>query len=302
MFEILTRAGCFVAMIFLGWLLRKLGFFGEEAFPVLSRIVLKITLPAAILSSFAGKTIDPGLLTIALLGLGGGLVYMALGTLLGRSGGKEGRAFTLLNLSGYNIGNFALPFVQSFLGPVGVVTTSLFDTGNAFICLGSAYSVAAMVQEGRRFSFLRVGKTLLRSVPFLSYILVLTLDLLHLPLPGPVLELAEIVGGANAFLAMLMLGVGFRLEADRSQLGRIVKILVTRYAFAAVFALGCFFLLPFELEVRQALVLLCFSPIASAAPAFTGELRGDVGLASAVNSLSIVCSIVLMVTLLLFLI
>ena len=58
----------------------------------------------------------------------------------------------MLNSCGYNIGNFTLPFIQSFLGPVGVITTSLFDTGNACICLGDAYSVASMVKDGGSFS------------------------------------------------------------------------------------------------------------------------------------------------------
>jgi len=49
------------------------------------------------------------------------------------------------------------------------------------------------------------------------------------------------------------------------------------------------------LEVRQALLILAFSPIASAAPAFTAEMDGDVGLSSAVNSISIVVSIVIIV-------
>jgi len=50
--------------------------------------------------------------------------------------------------------------------------------------------------------------------------------------------------------------------------------------------------------MRQALVILPFSPVATAAPAFTGDIGGDTGLASAVNSLSIVCSMVIIVVLL----
>ena len=46
--DILVRAGCFVAIIILGWFLRKINFMDETAFPVLSKIVIKITLPAAI--------------------------------------------------------------------------------------------------------------------------------------------------------------------------------------------------------------------------------------------------------------
>jgi predicted permease len=75
---------------------------------------------------------------------------------------------------------------------------------------------------------------------------------------------------------------------------------VVRYSIATLIAIGCYTLLPFPLEVRQALVILSFSPIASAAPAFTGDMKGDVGLSSAVNSISIVCSIVIIVALLVF--
>ena len=298
MLDILIRAGCFVAIIALGFTLRRIGVFQESDFRVLSKITIKITLPAAIITSFAGKTIDPSLLSIALLGLGGGVVYVLLGFLLNLRGTREEKAFEMLNLPGYNIGNFTLPFVQSFLGPMGVITTSLFDTGNAFVCLGGAYGAASAVKAGNGFDFKRILVALGRSVPFLCYILVITLNLCRISLPGPVIECAGIIAGANAFMAMLMIGVGFRITADRSQIGRILRILAVRYGLAAVLALCFWNLLPFDVEIRRALVILVFSPIGSAVPAFTRELGGDVGLSSAVNSISIVISIIIIVTLL----
>ena len=125
------------------------------------------------------------------------------------------------------------------------------------------------------------------------------LNLAKITLPSPVVSFAGLIGNANAFMAMLMLGVGFKLSGDRRQIGRIIRMLSVRYAVAALLALGSFYLLPFDLEIRQALMILAFSPIASAAPAFTEEMKGDVGLASAVNSLSIVISVVCIVGLLL---
>jgi len=95
-----------------------------------------------------------------------------------------------------------------------------------------------------------------------------------------------------------MIGVGFELSGEKEQFGAIARILITRYSLAAVLALVYYFVLPFGLEVRQALVILAFSPIGSAVPGFTAELKGDVGLSSAINSISIVCSIVIIVTLL----
>jgi predicted permease len=92
-----------------------------------------------------------------------------------------------------------------------------------------------------------------------------------------------------------MIGVGFKLSGNRNQIGVIFKILLIRYSVAAVIGITCFFLLPFTLEVRQAILILAFSPIASAALAFTAEMEGDVGLSSAVNSISIIVSIVIIV-------
>ena len=298
MLEILTRAGCFVAIIALGHILRRTGFFGPETFGLLSKIVMKITLPAALLSSAAGKPIDASMLSVALLGLGGGVLYMGLGWLMQRKGTKSQQAYYIQNLPGYNIGTFALPFTQSFLGPVGVLTTSIFDLGNSFICFGTSFGVARAVKEGGKPDFTRVLKTAMVSLPFLTNLLMAVLNLSHLSPPPVIVSFAQIVGGANAFLAMLMIGVGFHLDADRSKIGTMTKILIVRFSVAAVLAAAYYYLLPFPLEVRQALVILAFSPIGSTVPVFTAELEEDVGLSSATNSVAIVISIVIIITLL----
>lgn len=296
--EIITRAGCFVAIILLGYVLRKIGVFKEADFQVLSKITIRVTLPAAIVTNFAGKGIDASLLAIVALGFGFGIVYIALGFLTNIKNTKEKRAFEVLNLPGYNIGCFTLPFAQSFLGSTGVIVTSLFDAGNAFICLGGAFSVASMVKDGSGFSVKRIAKALMTSVPFVTYIIMVVTNFAHITIPSPIISFAEIIANANAFMAMFMIGVGFKLGGDRKQVGSIVKILSIRYGVAALLAIMCYFLLPFSLEIRQALVILVFSPIGSAVPPFTSELGGDVGLSSAINSISIITSIVIIVTLL----
>ena len=69
MAEILIRAACFVAIIAAGALLRKTGFFKKEDFHLLSKIVIRITLPAAIITNFAGRELDYSLLFLILVGL-----------------------------------------------------------------------------------------------------------------------------------------------------------------------------------------------------------------------------------------
>lgn len=298
MLEVLTRAGCFIAIIALGFLLKKIGLFKDNDYSVLSTIVLKITLPAAIITNVANKEIDLTMFAVTLLGFGYGLLYVGLGFFMNLRKSNEQRAFEILNLPGYNIGCFAMPFVQSFLGPVGVITASLFDIGNAFVCLGGSYSIAIMVKDGERFSFRRIIQTLLKSIPFILYVVMPLLCIAKIKIPNAILTFTGIVGNANPFMAMFIIGVGFKLTANRFQLGYIFKILSVRYITAFILTLFIYFVLPFEGEIQKALILLVFAPIGALVPIFTAQLREDFGLSSAINSISIICSIIFMVLIL----
>ena len=298
MLDIIMRAGCYVSIIILGYVLRRKGFFGPETFGLLAKIVLKITLPAAIISTSAGRRLGTGLLTIALLNVAVCGIYMMLGYWLNRKNGPGQKGFAIINFPGYNIGTFALPFTQSFLGPMGVIATNLFDVGNSFVCLGGAYCIAAAVKDGTGLSLKRIVKSAVTSVALMTHLVMVALNLTGLNLPQPILSLAGTIGNANAFLAMLMLGVGIDLSGGKSQMRYIAKHLAVRYSLAAVFALLFYFVLPFELEVRRALVILSFAPFASATPVFTEELKEDRGLSAAINSFSVVCSILFIIMLL----
>ena len=298
MIDILTRAGCFVAIILLGVILRRVGFFKREDFNLLSKIVIRITLPAAIITNLAGREFEYSLFILVAIGLIYGIVLMSAAYVINRKRDSADKAFAVLNMSGVNVSNFVLPFAQGFLGPEGVLAVSLFDVGNGAICLGGAYSIAGMIKEKqKRFSVMPILKNLVKSVPLVTYVIMFILCLLHINLPGPVVDLAGIVGNANAFLAMLMLGVGVQLDARR--LPEVFRLLIPRCLVSIAMAAACYFLLPVQPVYRPALIIPFLGPVATAAPAFTAQLKGDYELASAVNSFSILISIVLIIAALL---
>lgn len=292
MAAVLTKAIAFVAIIIMGYLLKRAGFFQSKDFYLISRIVVKITLPAAIVSNFSKISMDYSMLAICGVGVLCNFLTIALGYLISLSKSKETKAFAMLNMSGYNVGNFTMPFVQSFLSPVGFAATSLFDAGNAVMCTGITYTLAGIVVgEGEKPSPKAIILKLLSSVPFDTYVIMTVLSILKIKLPGMVISFAETAGGANAFLALLMLGIGFEIRMDKKKAAQIAKLLAVRYGAALLMALGFYFLSPFGTEVRQTLAIVSLGPVSSVSPAFTGALNGDIEMASAVNSLSIVISI-----------
>lgn len=115
MVEILTHAGCFIGIILLGWALRRVGFFKESDFHVLSKIVIKITLTAAIVTNFSGREMQTSMLLLTLMGFGFGVLMMIVGSVMYLPQGRERQAFAMLNASGCNIGNFAMPFARASL-------------------------------------------------------------------------------------------------------------------------------------------------------------------------------------------
>lgn len=170
MTAVLMRAAAFVAIILMGYLLKRAGFFQAKDFYLISRVVIRITLPAAIVSNFSRITMERSLLTMCIIGILCNFVTIGIGyiTNLNRSG--DSKAFAMLNMSGYNVGNFTMPFVQSFLSPVGFAATSLFDAGNSVMCTGMTYSLASMVAgEGEKPSVGKMVKKLFSSVPFDDY-------------------------------------------------------------------------------------------------------------------------------------
>ena len=301
MVDILLRTAGYVAVILLGFLLRRGGVLRQEDFRVISTLVIKVTLPAAVIINFSGKEIDMSMLLMMVMGLLFSCMCMALGYLMHRRGTVEEKAFALLNYSGYNIGNFTMPFVQSFLGPTGVIVASLFDVGNAMVCLGGSAAVADVMRRGSRLSLKKLAVAMSRSVSFVTYLVMTILTMCHITLPSRLLQWVSIPANANVFLSMLMIGVGFSGVQEAGQWKAIRRLLVGRYGLSVVLALFCWFILPFDVEVRRTLVVLLFAPLASANLPFTREMDGDVGLASAMNSVSILVSLVCFVTLLTFL-
>lgn len=291
---VLAKAVAFIMIIVTGYVLKKKGFFHPDDFYLFSKVVVRITLPCAIVSNFSRIVMDNSLLFMCVLGVAANLVMVVTGYLVNLPGTRQQRAFDMINLSGYNVGNFTLPFVQSFLGPVGFAATSLFDAGNAVMCTGATFTMASIASgAGDKPSVKNVAKSLFSSLPFDAYLIMTLLATVRISLPEMVTAYAGTVGSANAFLALLMIGIGFEIRMGKEKLARIVRIMVIRYGMGVAFALAAFYFLPYGLEVRQAIALIALGPVSSVAPAFTGRLNGDVELASAVNSLSIIVSIVM---------
>lgn len=300
MLDIFIKASGFILIIVIGFLLKTKGICKREHGQFLSTIIMNITLPCALLSSINNLEIRPILLIALLIGFLGNIITNVAGYLITPKETPLNRALSMINTSGYNIGTFTLPFVQTFFPASAIAYVCLFDTGNALMCLGGTFTAAStVVSNDEKPTFHSIIKKLFSSIPFCTYIVLFFLSLFHIAIPEQILSITSIAGNANAFLAMLMIGILLEIKLDFSQIKTIQKIIVTRYAISIALSLCIYFLLPVDLVVRKMIVLCLFAPVSSVAPVFSSKLGSNSPVPAAVNSLSIIISIMILTGLIL---
>ncbi len=298
--DILWNLLSLLAPLALGYFLKRKRFFGPRDYQLLAKIALNITLPAAVICSFADFTLDYSLLSLILLAFLANwatLLFTWATTVHDRENVRL-RSMKMLCAAGYNLGNFLIPFVQQMLGGPGLALASLFDSGNSLMSVGGSFVFTSSVVKASGAKPLKVKDVLLallRSVTIPIYLTLVVLALFGIRPPAALVTIAEPTGNANAFLSMFMIGLMFEIHFDRNYMGTALAVLGRKYLCGAVFALIFYFLLPFEEIVRQVMVMCVFAPVPSISSVFVGRLNGDVGLASFITSLSFIVSCVILV-------
>jgi predicted permease len=294
---VLLKAITFILLILIGYVFKKIGIFSEESHTTIMKVVTTVTLPAAIITSFSHYEHSIDLLFVVLLGFGLNWLMSAVGYLMAFKKGRAEKAYNIINYSGYNVGTFAMPYLQSFLGDSVVLTACLFDTGNSIMCTGGVNGIAAIVSGKQRVNIKRLLKKLLSSVPFDVYVGMLILSVMGIKFPDEIITITSTIGNANAVMAMLMIGTAFELKFNKKDLKSVSITIAIRYALSAVVAFVIYTCLPVSAMLKQVLTVIVFSPISAMTIVFTEENGGDVSKSAFTNSISMIISIIIITVL-----
>lgn len=306
MLDVIIKVLSFVLIILVGIAASRSGRFGEGADRLVSRIVFNLTLPAAIIRAFQTAEFDPALLGLIGLGFAANVIPFFLSLAVYRNYPQDERIVQQANVSGLNIGCFGLAFVQAFFPASGVVATCLFDAGNSLMCTGGAWALMRALVLGTDYSSLGdrlkvFARTLLTSVPFDCYVVLVAMGLLGLKLPSQVITLIEPIANANSFLSMFMLGLMIRFSVNGRKAVELARILGWRLALAVALSLSALFVLPLDPGARTVVAVLAWAPAASTGPLYTLWAGGDEGLAGMANALTVLMGVVVMTALVLLL-
>ena len=297
----LLKPFAFLFIIFFTCFLKSRGLFKKELALIVLKIIMNLTLPAAVITAFASFEGRYSLLLLSAVGLTVTIIPYFVTYLLTKGKAKEQRVYYMINMSGFNIGCYGLPVIQSFYGEFGALLCAMFDLGNSVMMSSGNYAFTSLLlhtdEDGTRVTAGAVLKRLFSSVPLDCYVVLTLLSLCRISVPQVVVDFISPIASANAFLSMFMLGLLFSPKPSRVYLRHTVRIIAARYVIMTAAAVLCYHILPLDLEVRRILCVLLFCPIGSFAPAFIEKCHGDGEMAAFTNSVSIVLSLIIMTSL-----
>ncbi|MBB5887706.1 AEC family transporter [Lactovum miscens] len=295
MSAILFNALSFLIAIFLAYFLKKVGVLRQEDGERVSKVIMFVTLPATIIIGVNGFKLSFSAWELIALGLLFNLFLVFLAYFLRRNKSLYERNFLMYNISGYNLGNFAIPFVQSFL-VTAIPYIAMFDIGNAIMVCGTTESIVEMSSKQIRYGFdIRdIFRNVLKSPPFISYLLMIFIALLNVRIPETILPPVHFLASANSFLSLFTIGLFMQINVNIKKLISVGKILLIRYVGAVILAVLVYLFLPLPHLARFCLVLILLTPMSflnMISATHSGIEEGDAGFAI---SLSMICSLVLM--------
>jgi len=293
--NILIHSFSFLLTILIAFGLKQAGIFKQEDGKTLANVFLYITLPATIIVGVNGTRFNHLALGLMVLGFSTNVILALIGYFAGRGESAKNQGATMLSVASFNIGGFAIPFIQVFM-PHAIVYAGLFDVGNALMLTGGTLvMVEGMTKKDKaKLAIGGIIKTLVKNPVFMVYLIMVIISILGITIPEIALPPLEFLASANSFLSMFIIGLFLKVNLYKEGWAMVRKILLTRYACLILFAVGIYFFLPVSLFLRQVLVLIFLAPIANLAIFQAAELSKDEGLFGLISSLAIMISLALM--------
>lgn len=284
----------FVALIALGYLLRRRGTVSERLEADLNYLVMRVTLPAML---FVGllKPFDAARLALGLFALGLSLgiyaVSFAIGwlTMLLCRVPEPARGVWLLGCAFSNIGYMGFPVIAAIYGPDGLFLASFVAIGWNLL----SFPIGALLVSRGNPERPRLREVFLNPV-MAALALGTILFVTRVPVPDMVRSVFVVIGDLTGPLAMLIIGlrlgtahVGVMFANPRAYALSLVRLVIIPFAIV-----GLFRLIPgVHPLVVAVLVIIAAMPTANLGTLLANEYGGDAHFAAQGTALSTLASL-----------
>lgn len=289
----------FISIIIIGYGIKKAGVVKENDGVMLSQLVMKVTLPAFLITATNGIALSLSLVPFIFLGLIGPFIVNLAAWTINKNETGPVRAISMINAAGYNNGLFLMPIVSGIFPSWAILYLIFFDIGNSFMVFGGNNALAlAQVNRTNGSLIKQILSHCVHSIPFMTYFFMIILSLFDIALPDLVMDIAAIPAAANSFLCMALIGIKLNFALDKGAFKSVVKTLVAKYS-ANLAILAIFMLSPLENTIKLIIALALVTPTPVIAVIYSIGIDAKSKVPPIVATLSTVVSLGLMMGILL---
>ena len=285
-----------IAIIIIGYLLKRVNILKETDGETISRIIFNITLPALVIVSLNSVKIEASLMLLPIIVLLYGILSFVLAYFVFKKEDKELKGTLMMLASGYNVGLFVFPIVEAIWGAEGLLYFGMFDVGNSIIVFGLVYLVGSYFsEEGLALKPISILKKFGKSIPFMSYVIMSILNFSHIHLPSGIIDVATIISKANMPLSLLLLGLYLNFTFEKQYIKPITKFLLFRYGLGLFVGIVLYLFLPVNEMFKYTILMGLILPIGLAVIPYAHEFKYKTTLLiGTISNICIIISIILL--------
>lgn len=281
-------------IIVLGYVSKKFNIVKEKDGEGLARLVINVTLPCLIITTFSTLKVEYSLIKLTLISIIYGIFMTGIGVLLFRKRSRKKKGVLLMLLPTFNIGLFAYPLVQAIWSHEGVKYFAMFDVGNSFIIFVLCHIIASYFsKENENIDIKTAVLGAFKSIPLITYIVVVIINMLGFQIPRIIIDFSSAVSRANMPMSLILLGIYLSFKFDIKNIKDIISILALRYVIGLSIGVLFFIFSPFDKMTRYTLFIGFILPIASTIIPFSIEFDYDAKLVGILSNMTILISFVL---------
>lgn len=147
------------------------------------------------------------------------------------------------------------------MNPSLVPFISIFDIGNNIMLTGGSPAIIERLTSRQvSFSLRQLIVNLLKSVPFLCYLVMLIFRSTSISLPESLYIILTPIANANIFLSMFMIGLYLDLRIPFADMKSILQLYALRFGVGSLLVL-IFMFIPLNRSLQLIFSLLAVSPI-----------------------------------------
>ncbi len=181
------------------------------------------------------------------------------------------------------------------MGPEGLRYIAMFDMGNALIVFLVSYLAGAFLSpKARPVGAGEAVWQILTFFPFMSYVFSLAMNVSGLQFHPFAADIIKTIARANMALVLLLLGIFLDFSLDRSEWGRIVRVVCLRYGLGLAAGAVLYFLLPIGALQRGMIAIALILPVGMSTIPYAVEFGYDAKLAGMLVNITNIISFALM--------